>query len=64
MSFDISEWTWVHHLAVWPLLTLVLGLIVGFTLLTVTDPTVPDEDPAKAHPSPEERGSAAPRHRA
>jgi len=42
-TWDISRWEWMQHLAVWPLATLVIGIIGGFAWLSITDPTVPDD---------------------
>lgn len=43
MSFNPQEWTWIQHLAVWPLATLILLVGAGFILMTATDKTVPDD---------------------
>lgn len=45
MSFNPQEWTWIQHLAVWPLATLILLVGAGFILMTATDKTVPDDTP-------------------
>lgn len=42
-TWDVSRWELMQHLAVWPLATLVIGILAGFLYLSVSDPTLPDD---------------------
>lgn len=63
MGWNPEHWTWIEHLAVWPLATLIIGIVAGFAWLTITDPTLPDD--GSGEPQKVEAGTHdAPRHRA
>lgn len=66
MGWDPSKWNIVEHLAVWPLATLILLITLGFVWMAITDPTMPDTEPAMPKDSKPQQGeqNAAPRHRA
>ena len=74
MGFDPSKWNFVQHLAVWPLLALVVFIAWGFIWLSISDPTLPDDGKPKQNktedvtekeqPATQGADSAAPRHRA
>lgn len=43
MGWNPAHWSWIEHLAVWPLLILIAGILGGFAWLSLTDPTLPDD---------------------